>query len=92
MVFLQSVVTNGRLLKLKKETKMIGISQLPFPRISDKKGQKYTLLDDLILDQWTIPKGTTVKLYQTNNFGYVMLSKGTVDKSGNIPARNVFNV
>ena len=75
-------------------TPMLNIQQLPFPNISRRSRKSaivtHTLNDDLSLDQWIIPKGTRVKLQQTENFGWVYLLAGTKDKRGFEVPRYVF--
>jgi hypothetical protein len=40
-----------------------------------KDWQEITLHDDLILEQYVIPKGTIVKTKETKNFGWIILPK-----------------
>jgi len=67
---------------------MLTIEQLPFPAIGKVGVEAYILLEELLLDQWIVPEGTTIKLKQTQNFGYAFLPKNTQDVRGfTIPER-----
>jgi hypothetical protein len=57
---------------------MLTILELPMKR----KEQSVILSDDLLLEQWIVPKGTSVKTLETRDFGYVVLPEGTKDKRG----------
>lgn len=65
------------------------IQSLPFPRHSGMKHIKeYILLEDLFLEQWTVPAKTTIKLVTSTNFGLVVLPVDCQDKRGfTIPQR-----
>lgn len=49
--------------------------KLPFLPYQRKKlaVRDYTLPDNIYLEQWKIPKGTTVKLVTGLNFGYAVV-------------------
>jgi hypothetical protein len=69
----------------------IRINQLPFPRfIGIHHNKKITLHQDLHLEQWIIPAGTKVIIWQTQNFGWCLLPEGTKDKTGYIIHRRLF--
>lgn len=60
---------------------MLSIKDLPYPPIGYPV-KLYQLPEPLFLEQWKIPKGTIIKLRQTNAFGYCILPKGCVDERG----------
>ena len=63
---------------------MLSIRDLPMP----KKATEFKLPDDLSVDQWIVPKGTTVHTQETKNFGWVFLPVDCQDKRGfTIPNR-----
>jgi hypothetical protein len=67
------------------------ISQLPFPRhIGIKHQKQYTLNETLYLEQWQIPAGTVVKVFQSTNFGYCIIPHATQDVRGFTIQRRVF--
>jgi hypothetical protein len=72
---------------------MSGLANLPYRKWGTrgyKTPYEYTLLEDLYADQWIIPKGTIVKLWTTQNFGYVILPKNCQDKRGFTIPRRIF--
>jgi len=66
----------------------VDIKNLPFPGVG--KTCQHILVTDLFLEQWIIPKGTKIKLAETNNFGIVLIGKTTKDKQGFIIPRTTF--
>lgn len=71
---------------------MLSIQNLPFSK-NKKKGPMFkeiTLHDDLILEQWIVPKGTIIKIAETRDFGFVYLPNGTVGKDGKEIPRHLF--
>ena len=70
---------------------MTGITTLPFKRRGQQNWRKafdYTLPTKLVLEQWIVAAGTTVKLLTTGNFGFVCLPPGCMDCRGfEIPQR-----
>ena len=71
---------------------MIGMNSLPFPRYNpgSRTIKDYTLPDDLVVEQWIVPKDTEVKLTIGPDFSYLMLEKGTFDKRGFVIPHTVF--
>jgi len=67
---------------------MLSIAELPFPN----KGKEtiMELVDDVVLENWIVPKGTMVKLWIDNNFGYVYLCEYTKDIHKNMIPRRMF--
>lgn len=66
---------------------MISQDAIYYPRIG-KPPEAITLTEDLVVEQWIIPKGAVVKTWQTRNFGYIILEKEQKDKRGfTIPKR-----
>jgi hypothetical protein len=75
---------------------MLGITDM-FPPVShgrkrkiDRRVHERVLSEDLLLDQWIVPKGTTVRTTESTNFGYVILPPGTEDKRGFRIPRRIF--
>jgi len=67
------------------------ITQLPFPRFRGTKHAKdWTATETLFLDQWQVPKGTTVKLMQSEDFGICVIPQGTQDVRGFTIPRTIF--
>lgn len=57
---------------------------------SDKLANKkeWTLPENALIEQWRVPKGTTVRYFQNADFGYILLPPGTKDCGGfEIPKR-----
>lgn len=50
-----------------------------------------TLHDDLSIGQWIVPKGTIVKTWQTENFGWLILPQDCKDKQGFTIPRRIFS-
>ena len=69
--------------------KMMSILQLPFPK-DLFKARKYTLPEALVLEQWIIPRGTTITLGTTRNFGIVAIPESTRDIRGFIVPKRLF--
>ena len=67
---------------------MISILQLPFPKVS--KFRKYILPESLVLEQWIIPRGTTITLGISRNFGIVSIPEATRDIRGFIVPKRLF--
>lgn len=70
---------------------MLSIMSLPYPK--GYKGnitKDYELPEDLFLEQWIIPKGSVVKLQQTQNFGWVFIPLHTKDKRGFEIPKHIF--
>ena len=67
---------------------MLDMTQLTYPKIG-KPPQEVELHDELFLEQWVVPKGTRIKIYQTKNFGWVLLPENCLDARGvyTIPKR-----
>ena len=64
------------------------MNSLSFPEIGAKAIHYQVVGQPLILEQWRVPIGTTVTLYQTANFGWVVLPEGCLDMRGfTIPKR-----
>lgn len=68
---------------------MMSILQLPFPKDLDKF-RKYTLPEALVLEQWIIPRGTTITLGTSRNFGIVSIPESTRDIRGFIVPNRLF--
>ena len=69
----------------------LDITRLPFPRfIGIKYKKEYKLPTILILEQWVVPEGTTVKIFQTRDFGWCILPKDCRDEGGFIIPRRFF--
>lgn len=68
---------------------MLTQQTLRYPKIG-KPAEKTVLSDDLILEQWIIPKDTVIKTVQTSNFGYVILQADQKDKRGFIVPKRLF--
>ena len=69
----------------------MSIRDLPYPmHIGIKHVRNVTLSRPLQLEQWTIPAGITVKVYQSNNFGVCVLPKGTKTTNGSVMLRRIF--
>lgn len=70
---------------------MMGIVDLPFPRFKGLQHAKdYTLVEDLYVEQWIVPKETTVTLYTSQNFGMCALPVACQDKRGFIIPKRLF--
>jgi hypothetical protein len=72
---------------------MMTITSLPFKRYGTKDWQspkEYILPEDLFVEQWVVPTGTTVKLKTSVNFGYCILAEGTKDKRGFLIPQRLF--
>lgn len=68
------------------------MNQLPFPKKINQTID-HKLESDLVLRQWQVSSGTTVKLCQTATFGIVVIPNNTIDKrTGTIIPRRVFSV
>ena len=60
---------------------------LYYPRIG-APWKEITIQDDLIIEQWIVPKGSIIKTKQTRDFGWVLLPNMIKDKRGfEIPKR-----
>lgn len=80
---------------------MLSMSTLPYPSIPSREWRKkhnkmfnikeMALDQDLMLDQWIVPSGTMVKIWQTQNFGWVKVPKDCQDKRGFTMPRTLFN-
>lgn len=68
---------------------MMSILQLPFPK-DLCKFRKYTLEETLVLEQWIIPRGTTITLGTSRNFGIVSIPESTRDIRGFIVPKRLF--
>ncbi len=55
-----------------------------------KKPFEGELLEDMVLEQWTFPKGTKFKAFEGKAFGYIVIDEKAKDKAGNIPAKRIF--
>lgn len=55
-----------------------------------QKPRVAVLSEDTFLEQWIIPKGTEIKAFETKNFGFIILPKGTQDKRGFEIPRRIF--
>lgn len=68
------------------------IMAIPFPRRMKKKlnARSFVLPEDLFLEGWIVPSGTEVKVWQSENFGWVMVPDGTRDKRGFLLPRRLF--
>jgi len=72
-------------------THSLDITQLPFPRfIGTKYCKEYKLPTILILEQWRIPEGITIKIFQDRNFGWCILPENCRDERGFIIPRRIF--
>jgi hypothetical protein len=50
--------------------------------------KEWTLPENASIEQWRIPKGTTVRYFQNLYFGYILLPRGAKDCRGfEIPKR-----
>lgn len=57
-------------------------------RYTIKKPRIYKLVENIWLEQWYIPKDTEVKMFETKNFGFIILPPETKDVRGfQIPKR-----
>lgn len=65
--------------------------ELPFPPIGEPN-KKYTLTEKLYLEQWIIPKGTEVSLYQGRNNGIIALPEECFDARGFAVPKRLFKV
>jgi hypothetical protein len=53
--------------------------RFPWPRfIGIKHIKEVELVEDLFVEQWTIVKGTKVKVFQGRDFGYCIVPKDAV--------------
>lgn len=69
----------------------MSITQLPFPKhVGMKHIKEHKLLEDLWLEQWTIPAGSVIKLVSSINFGLVILPVDCQDKRGFTIPRRLF--
>lgn len=70
---------------------MLSIQTIRMPR---KLGLSHRieveLHEDMVLEQWIIPKGTNVTTFQTQNFGWVVLPEHCQDKRGFTVPRRIF--
>lgn len=67
------------------------ISDLPFPQhVGIKHIKAFVLPWNLSVEQWTIPAGTTVKIWTSTNFGYVLLPKECKELRGFTMERQLF--
>jgi hypothetical protein len=60
---------------------MISLSdpRFPWPRwIGIKHIKEVTLGEDLFVEQWIVPKGTRVRVFQGQNFGYCIMPPGVM--------------
>jgi hypothetical protein len=70
---------------------MLSIMTIRYPRhIGIKHTISITLTENLSLEQWIIPAGVTVKTYQSENFGYVILPAGCKDTRGFTVPKTIF--
>lgn len=60
-----------------------------YPKIG-KPPVEIVLTEDLILEQWIIPKGATIKTLQSKNFGYIILNQNQKDSRGFVIPRTLF--
>jgi len=68
---------------------MLSREQLPFSKYEGKMINT-KLSDDLLLDQWIIPKETEIKLQTTRNFGWIILPEACQDKRDFTIPRRIF--
>lgn len=68
----------------------MNITDLPFPKYKNLKTKEYILPEDLYLEQWIIPKGTTVKLTTSQDFSFCILPVGCKDITGYVMHRRIF--
>ena len=70
---------------------MLNITTLPYSRyVGIKHAKDWALTNDLILEQWIVPKGTVVRLINGQNFGYVILPEFTKDVRNFVIPRRIF--
>jgi hypothetical protein len=69
---------------------MFSIESLPFKGTSLRKPKEIKLSDDLLFEQWIVPKETIIKIFESKNFGYVILPDNCQDKRGFIIPRRIF--
>jgi len=65
------------------------ITRIAFPAVG-KPAQPMVYAETLYLEQWRVPAGTEVSIYQGKNFGYVILPAGTKDARGFVIPKRVF--
>ena len=66
---------------------------LPFPKkhgLSNVK--KYKLTETLFVEDFQIPFGTEISLYQTDNFGIISIPDNTKDVRGFVIQRRLFRI
>ena len=67
------------------------VSNLPFPRfIGIRHAKDHVLLVDTMFERYNVPAGTTVKLWQSENFGHALFAEGTKDTAGNVLGQRWF--
>ncbi len=67
------------------------IQNLPYPRhIGIKHVKEWTAHETVYLEQWEIPAGTKIKLWQSENFGNVVIPQNTQDVRGFTIPRRIF--
>lgn len=71
-----------RIIKPPYQYPLMHLSTLPYPRYANKPSNiiDYTLPVPLIVEQWTVPAGITVKLQTTKNFGFCIIPEGVMPK------------
>lgn len=79
---------------------MADMSTLPYPPLPSRDWCKkhnrtlnireHVLASDLFVEQWIVPKGTTIKIWQTQNFGWIKVPSGQQDKRGFTMPRGIF--
>lgn len=52
--------------------------------------KEVTLEDDLVVEQWCVPKGTVVRLREGAIFGYVAIPYQQIDKNGVMIPKQIF--
>jgi hypothetical protein len=51
----------------------------PWPRfIGLKHAKELELPEPLLVEQWVVPKGTRVRVFQCKNFGYCIVPEGVM--------------
>jgi len=67
------------------------IENLPWKsRDVNKRWVSHKISEDLILEQWVVPKGTEVQIKATLNFGWVVLPENTQDIRGFVIPKRMF--
>lgn len=66
-------------------------NKIPWKKVGFKNTKEYTLLQNEWVENFCLPKGLTVKVRQTNNFGWIILPVNTKDIYGNNIPKRIFN-